>query len=145
MQCSRLMQLGKMMPGISVKPFKFTLALAFLTIFSACSFANLQMPATARTGHTAKSAARYSDGVVVRKNADGTIETFDAGSAPQSLNSDSGQVTRRPVVSHAYSRVIGGVHVRRNSDGTVETYEAPSRPVNLYPTVKQSKSHRTSR
>jgi hypothetical protein len=146
MQCSRLMQFRKMMqPGISVKSFKFTLALAFLTIFGACFFANLQMPATARTGHTAKSSTRYSDGVVVRKNADGTVETFDAGSAPQSLNSDSDQVARRPVVSHAYSRVIGGVHVRRNSDGTVETYEAPSRPVNLYPTVKQSKSHRTSK
>ena len=127
------------------KSFRSTFAIALLASF-ACLYLNCQLPANAtRSSHRDSSAQRSSDGVTVRKNADGTVEAFDSGSAPESLTQDAGQGYRPPIVSRAYSRVIGGVHVKRNSDGTVETYEAPSRPVNLYPSVKRSKSTRHSR
>jgi len=122
----------------SSKSIRLTVALTLLSLFGACLYSNCQLPASAHNS----SDQTYADGVTVRKNADGTVETFDAGSAPESINQDTGQMVRRPIVSHAYNKVIGGVHVRRNSDGTVETYEAPSRPVSLYPTVKSAKSPR---
>ncbi len=125
------------------KSFRVAFALTLLGLFSACFYTSCQLPATAKSAHRSSSAQqRYSDGVTVRKNDDGTVETFDSSSAPESLTQDAGQTYRPPIVSRAYSRVIGGVHVKRNSDGTVETYEAPSRPVNLYPTVKSIKSAR---
>ncbi len=132
------------------KSSKLTMALSVLTLAGACFYSDCEMPATAKSAQRNGSTQRHSDGVVVRKNPDGTVETFDAGSAPEPLTPNAGQsagqTIRRPIVSRAYSRVIGGVHVRRNSDGTVETYEAPSRPVSLYPTsVRSSKSQRPSK
>lgn len=123
--------------------FRVTFALTLLSLLGTCFYTACQLPATAKSTHRSSSdQQRYSDGVTVRKNADGTVETFDSGSAPESLAQDAGQTYRPPIVSRAYSRVIGGVHVKRNSDGTVETYEAPSRPVSLYPTAKSTKSPR---
>ncbi|MBS1956678.1 MAG: hypothetical protein JST89_20995 [Cyanobacteria bacterium SZAS-4] len=118
--------------------------LLLLLLLGAFFYSNCQIPATAKAAHRSSNYQRYSDGVTVRKNADGTVETFDSGSSPESFGGDVGQVQeagqtyRPPIVSKAYSRVIGGVHVKRNSDGTVETYEAPSRPVSLYPTAPRA-------
>jgi len=128
----------------SIKSFRLTVALTLLSLFGALLYSNCQLPASAQSASSGEQ--RYADGVTVKKNADGTIETFDAGSAPESISQGGGgQRMRPPIVSHAYSKVIGGVHVKRNSDGTVETYEAPSRPVSLYPTVKQTRSPRHSK
>lgn len=130
-------------------PINLTVALLLLCLFGACVYSTCQIPATAKSAHNSNNYQRYADGVTVRKNANGTVETFDSGSAPESLDLETGQTMRPPVVSRAYSRVIGGVHVRRNSDGTVETYEAPSRPVSLYPSAPRApragKSKRHSR
>ncbi len=131
---------------LSTKSMRLTLTLALLSLFGTCFCS--QLPSQAKAAHrSSPNQQRYSDGVTVRKNADGTVETFDSGSAPESIAQDSGQTYtyRPPIVSKAYSRVIGGVHVKRNSDGTVETYEAPSRPVSLYPTVKPTGSSRHSK
>ncbi len=141
MQLSRFIKLKAQ----SINSFGLTGFLTLLSLFGACFYTNCQLPATARSAHGGGSTQRYSDGVTVRKNADGTVETFDSGSAPESINQDMGQAVRRPIVSRAYTRVIGGVHVRRNSDGTVETYEALSRPVSLYPMVKSTRSPRHSK
>jgi hypothetical protein len=126
-------------------PFKLTVWLSVLSLVVACVYSVCQMPAEAKSAPRTASRTSASDGVTVRKNADGTVEAFDTGSAPEPLTQNADQTVRRPIVSRAYSRVIGGVHVKRNSDGTVETYEAPSRPVSLYPSVKTSKSHRHSK
>ncbi len=118
---------------------------ALLLLFGACFYSNCQVPASAKAAHGSSNYQKYSDGVTVKRNADGTVETFDSGSAPEALGGQVAgqtQTMRPPIVSKAYSRVIGGVHVRRNSDGTVETYEAPSRPVSLYPTPRATKSKR---
>ncbi|CAN5549873.1 hypothetical protein BH10CYA1_BH10CYA1_24930 [soil metagenome] len=108
---------------LSTKSLRLTFALALLSLFGTCFFSSFQLPATAKSGHRSSSTQRNSE----------------------SLTQEAAQTYRPPIVSRAYSRVIGGVHVKRNSDGTVETYEAPSRPVNLYPTVKPSKSARHSK
>ncbi len=121
--------------------FRVTVTLSLmLSVAWACFFSDCQVPAMAKAAPKIASQTSSSDGVTVRKNADGTVETFDAGSAPEPLTQSYNQTARRPIVSRAYSRVIGGVHVKRNSDGTVETYEGPSRPVSLYPSVKTIKS-----
>ncbi len=114
-----------------------SLGLLATWLFSVCS-----APALANTAQNGTSEQHYADGVTVRKNADGTVETFDSTSAPEAIAEQPNQVIRRPIVSHAYSKVIGGVHVRRNSDGTVETYEPMSRPVPLYPTARSTRSTR---
>lgn len=127
----------------SATPMLLTTTL--LLLLGACFYSNCQVSASAKATHRSSDYQRYSDGVTVKRNADGTVETFDSGSAPESLGGqDAGQTEtmRPPIVSKAYSRVIGGVHVKRNSDGTVETYEAPSRPVSLYPTPRATKSKR---
>ena len=130
--------------GTPATPIRLTIALLLLTLFGACFYSNCQVPAAAKTAHRSSNYQKYSDGVTVKRNADGTVETFDSGSAPESFGGqDSGQIQegqtyRPPIVSKAYSRVIGGVHVKRSSDGTVETYEAPSRPVSLYPTAPRA-------
>jgi hypothetical protein len=144
MQFSRFAEL-RIPPTNSLK---LTVSLSVLSLVWACVYSACQMPAVAKSAPRNISHARSSDGVTVRKNADGTVESFDAGSAPEPLTQYADQTAahaRRPIVSRAYSRVIGGVHVKRNSDGTVETYEAPSRPVNLYPSVRSSKSPRHSK
>ncbi len=118
--------------------------LLLLILLGLCFYSNCQEPATAKAAHRSSNYQKYSDGVTVRKNADGTVDTFDAGSSPESIGSQDGQTQeagqgyRPPIISKAYSKVIGGVHVKRNSDGTVETYEAPSRPVSLYPAAPRA-------
>jgi hypothetical protein len=118
-----------------------TFAVASLGLLATWLLSVCGMPASANPSQSA-SEQRYSDGVTVRKNPDGTVETFDSSSSPEPLGQQSNQVYRRPIVSRSYSKVIGGVHVRRNSDGTVETYEPMSRPVSLYPTAHSTKSKR---
>lgn len=88
-----------------------------LTCLAICS--SSELPGWAKSATT-----KSSDGVVVKKNADGTVEAYDAGSSPQPLGQSGGSVSRRAHAPRAYSRTIGGVHVKKNADGTVETYES---------------------
>ncbi|HEY9679108.1 MAG TPA: hypothetical protein V6C76_13950 [Drouetiella sp.] len=108
-------------------------------VISAISMSATQLAAESKGAHPRSGSHTYSDGgVTVRKNSDGTVETFDSGSAPQSVDSGDAPVMHT-VQSHPYSKNIGGVHVRRNADGTIETYEPPSKPEPLYPVAHRSK------
>lgn len=66
------------------------------------------------------------DGVMVRRNADGTVEVGDADQAQprylQALRARKRKVSQAKSSSSgaAYSKRIGGVMVKRNADGTVE-------------------------
>lgn len=98
----------------------------------------------------AKYSAKHSDGVTVKRNPDGTIETFEgsslsnAQSSPQTtILSDFDDITVKrnrdgTYESHETSqrsllqgkrsgnsvyRTPDGITVKRNADGTVETYE----------------------
>ncbi|HEY9734388.1 MAG TPA: hypothetical protein V6C89_20925 [Drouetiella sp.] len=129
-------------PGNLLKTFaRTTFVVASLGLLATWLFSVSAQPASARSTQTG-SEQRYDDGVTVRKNADGTVETFDSSSAPEAIAQQPNQIVRRPVISRAYSKVIGGVHVRRNSDGTIETYEPMSKPVPLYPTSHPVRSHK---
>jgi hypothetical protein len=131
---------GQMMKQTRAVPSaKFLLSVSLVATLALFVSWICSAPAQAKT-QVASSEQHYADGVTVRKNADGTVETFDSGSAAESIAQQPDQIVRRPMVSHAYSKVIGGVHVRRNSDGTVETYEPMSRPVPLYPSSALSRS-----
>ncbi|MBI1269365.1 hypothetical protein GC174_02930 [bacterium] len=78
------------------------------------------------------SSTSNDGGVVVRKNADGSVDTFDAtdpaasgsGATPQSQG--GGGEIRYGVHGEGkpYTKKHGdGVVVRRNADGTIETYD----------------------
>ncbi len=81
------------------------------------------------------SSTSNDGGVVVRKNADGSVDTFDAtdpaasgsGATPQSQGGGGGGGEIRYGVhgeGKPYTKKHGdGVVVRRNADGTIETYD----------------------
>ncbi len=87
-------------------------------------------------------------GVVVRKNADGSIDTFDVAdpAAPGNSSSSSssapaattGAAAGKPIygvhgAGKPYTRKHGdGVVVRRNADGSIETFDTTSSPTPLY-------------
>lgn len=61
----------------------------------------------------------YADGVTVRRNADGSIETYDSENLPAAPAPP--RKAARPG-----TRTIDGVRVRRNADGSIETFDAGS-------------------
>lgn len=93
--------------------------------------------AQARTAHSAPtasgSAATASDGTVVTKNADGSVEVTDGGgSAAGAVESGGGAVTTgsQKVVARQVrtgnTHYTDGVTVKRNSDGSVEVSDPPT-------------------
>jgi hypothetical protein len=71
---------------------------------------------------------KTADGVVVTKNADGTVEVTDQGSAPaqdQGQVQQGGGITYRPAPP-ATIKYADGVTVKRNADGSVEVMEQDS-------------------
>ncbi len=68
-------------------------------------------------------AGTYRDnGVVIKKNADGSIETYDTSDGPVYSTSGTGSSSRGSSTKHTPStRNIGGVHVKKNADGSIET------------------------
>jgi hypothetical protein len=140
MQLNPFVRIGNLLKSIASTTF----VVASLGLLATWLFSVSAQPVLAKSAQTG-SEQHYTDGVTVRKNADGTVETFDSSAAPEAIAQQPNQVMRPPIVSRAYSKVIGGVHVRRNSDGTVETYEPMSKPVSLYPTshpVRSRKAHK---
>lgn len=68
---------------------------------------------------------RYSDGVVVRKNPDGSIETVDANASPPVAAKRRGRQAGSASPRRSYPEVV----VRRHPDGTIETFDAQAVPV----------------
>ncbi len=62
--------------------------------------------------------------VTIKRNPDGTIETFDSqGDASQSSGGGGGQ-SRGPRPVHSYTKKTSdGIHFKRNPDGSIETWE----------------------
>lgn len=65
-------------------------------------------------------AQHYPDGVTVRKNPDGSIETFDSSEMPSRSTSKRSHTQSRKT-SQRYN---DGVVVRKNADGSIETFDA---------------------
>jgi hypothetical protein len=72
-----------------------------------------------------------NDGVTVQKNADGSVEAYDAGGADE-LGEDGGasgaapndgRIHYRPGTSPYQKKFSDGTTVRRNSDGSIETWD----------------------
>jgi hypothetical protein len=87
------------------------------------------------------STSTKQDDVVVKKNADGTIETSDAPSARHSA-------TSAPAVEYHLHNVVGtrrinGVLVRTNPDGSIETIDSDSAPAPSHrAAVKHTAAHK---
>lgn len=97
------------------------LSLAVLASFTVCIQSTEAKP---------KSGTYRDNGVIIKKNADGSIETYDSSEDPatplSSGGSSGGPAThgggrRTSKRSGTSLRNIGGVHVRKNSDGSIET------------------------
>ncbi|HEY9785197.1 MAG TPA: hypothetical protein V6D17_07330 [Candidatus Obscuribacterales bacterium] len=73
--------------------------------------------ASAKSSHKAGT-QHYPGGVVVRKNADGSIETYDADAPAASRSTRQSGITKHP----------GGVVVKKNADGSIETYDSEDVP-----------------
>lgn len=59
--------------------------------------------------------------VTIKRNPDGTIETYDSQDAPTSSGGGQSQ-SIRPV--HSYTKKTSdGIHFKRNPDGSIETWE----------------------
>ncbi|MCW5824642.1 MAG: hypothetical protein KIT34_17725 [Cyanobacteria bacterium TGS_CYA1] len=59
--------------------------------------------------------------VTIKRNPDGTIETYDSQDGPAS--SGEGQ-SRGPRPVHSYTKKTSdGIHFKRNPDGSIETWE----------------------
>jgi hypothetical protein len=99
-------------------------------LFVAAGAALIQLPSLA------------DDGVVVKKNADGSVEATDAAPKPAAPNSAP------PVQYHLKNTVgtrrIGGVLVRTNPDGSIETLDEGSAPHVAGPAARHRAVHRTS-
>jgi len=81
-------------------------------------------PASASPEANSES-ARNSDGVVVHRNADGSIETFDYDDPRgASVSQFTGRQMSVPSSNPYVRRHTGGVVVRRNADGSIETFDA---------------------
>lgn len=84
-----------------------------------------------RTAPVSAATSRSSDGQVVTKNADGSVEVTDGASAPQAAQSAGAPVTTgsQKVVARQVRTGpsnIDGVSVKRNADGSVEVSEPPT-------------------
>ncbi len=66
---------------------------------------------------------RYSDGLAVRRNSDGTV---DVGPSPSRSNRIACSQSRHTRPGRTACRYADGVTVRHNSDGSVEVFDAPS-------------------
>lgn len=67
-------------------------------------------------------AGTYRDnGVIIKKNADGSIETFDTSDGPVTTIPAGASGSSSGSHSGSSTRNIGGVKVRKNSDGSIET------------------------
>ncbi len=73
------------------------------------------------------------EGVTVQKNADGTVDAYDAGDAAQAddggggsetyTQQGDGRIHYRPGTSPYEKKYSDGTTVRRNSDGSIETWD----------------------
>lgn len=97
------------------------------------------------------SSVSSDGGVVVRKNADGSIDTFDSSDpgAPGSGGSAGSSTGSGKLIygvhgqGKPYTRKHNdGVVVRRNADGSIETFDTTSTPVPLYGSSKPKKRYR---
>lgn len=81
-------------------------------------------------------AGTYRDnGVVIKKNADGSIETFDSSDGPvTTIPAGTSGASGGGSHSGSSTRNIGGVKVKKNADGSIETsdtvdsYESSASP-----------------
>lgn len=84
----------------------------------------------------------HDNGVVVRKNADGTVDVSDeAQGAPTSVAASGGGEVPQTIYrynTHPGTRNIGGVKVRTNPDGSIETFDTSD----SYVPVHHARSHR---
>ncbi len=68
--------------------------------------------------------AEQDGDVTIKRNPDGTIETFDAQDSSSSSGGEGGGGGggRKPV--HSYTKKTSdGIHFKRNPDGSIETWE----------------------
>lgn len=88
-------------------------------------------------------AAPGSD-VVVKKNADGTVDVSDATaeSAPPAAQSGTPGVHYR-LKNFVGTRRINGVNVRTNPDGSIETLDEESAPVRVHRATTTAKKRTT--
>jgi len=64
--------------------------------------------------------AEQDGDVTIKRNPDGTIETYDTQDAP--ISSGEGRSQPKPV--HSYTKKTSdGIHFKRNPDGSIETWE----------------------
>lgn len=89
----------------------------------------------------APSGASGSD-VVVKKNADGTVEVSDAPGATQQAAGGQPRIRYRLKNSPGVRR-INGVSVRQNPDGSIETIDSESAPTPIHTTA--ARKHTTKR
>lgn len=82
------------------------------------------VPKARKSASPRAGSTRYSDGVMVRKNPDGSIETYDVSDAPVRTSGARGKTAAPRAGLTRYSDVT----VKRNPDGTVETYDAVAAP-----------------
>lgn len=98
----------------------------FVVIAIAASLCGMFTP----SAYAAPSSVTHDNGVLVKKNADGTIDVSDdaPGAASDAGAQNSGGT---PGVTYRYNthpgtRNIGGVKVRTNPDGSIETFDNES-------------------
>jgi hypothetical protein len=82
-----------------------------------------------------QSLAAFAGGsdVVVKKNADGTVDAYDAPSAAPAQQAEPAQpsVTYH-LKSNPGTRRISGVSVRTNPDGSIDTFDEGSAPTPIH-------------
>jgi hypothetical protein len=82
-----------------------------------------------------QSLAAFAGGsdVVVKKNADGTVDAYDAPSAAQTQQAEPAQpsVTYH-LKNNPGTRRISGVSVRTNPDGSIDTFDEGSAPTPIH-------------
>ncbi len=81
-----------------------------------------------------QSLAAFAGDVVVKKNADGTVDAYDAPAAPAAQQAD--EPAHSGVTYHLKNnpgtRRISGVSVRTNPDGSIDTFDEGSAPTPIH-------------
>jgi len=94
--------------------------------FAPSSPAPVRKNAARRSSSRVRSGiTRYSDGVLVRRNSDGSVEVTDTHSAGSHAFNSKTKHRRSGKRMRTVSR-YNGVNIRRNSDGSIEVWDAPT-------------------
>jgi len=83
--------------------------------------------------------------VVVKKNADGTVDAYDANnSAPAQTAPEQPRVIYH-LKNTQGTRKISGVSVRTNADGSIDTFDEGSAPTPIHASTHHARAHSTAK